>query len=278
MIDVRSAVGRRWWTLERFGLTPSKLLRRLASRGGPRVFCISVPKAGTHLLERALCLHPRLSRKLLPTIRSNNLRRLGGLERVVRRLHPGQVAMSHLHFDPGADDLLRRAGIPSIFLVRDPRDVLVSEAFYLASGDTKHRLHQMFAGQPTVKDRIMLLLRGDPEHGVVATGTKLQRYAGWLDSGALVVRFEALVGSAGGGDDAVRASTLRAILDHVGLPADDAMVARIGDALFSSKSPTFHRGSIGQWRAHFDPEIHAEFERTTGPAAALYGYPDGDDA
>jgi hypothetical protein len=275
MVELRSVAGRGWWSLDRFGLTPSKVARRLAPGHGPRVFCISVPKAGTHLLERALCLHPRLSRKLMPTIRSNNIGRFGGLEGVVARLRPGQVVMSHLHFDPTARDVLRAAAIPSIFLIRNPKDMLVSEAFYLASGDTKHRLHPMIAEQASVKDRIMLLLRGDPAHGVVGTGKKLQRYAGWLDSGALVVRFEDLVGSPGGGDDAIKASTLQAIFEHLGLPADDATVDRIAGELFSSKSPTFHRGAIGQWRKYFDPEVLSEFERNAGAAAALYGYGDG---
>src|SRR2546427_9474244 len=227
--DIRDSVGRRWWTLERFGFTPAKLARRAAPGKGPKVFCVSVPKAGTHLLERALCLHPQLYRKLLPTIRSNNLERHGGIERVVARLKPGQLAMSHLHFDPTADELFGRSGVGSVFLIRDPRDMVVSEAFYLVSGDTRHRLHRMFAEQATMKDRIMLLLRGDPEHGVVATGRKLERYAGWLDSQALVVRFEDLVGAAGGGDDDARTLALRAVFEHLGLASDDELVAGIGD-------------------------------------------------
>ena len=50
--EIRDSVGRRWWTLERFGFTPAKLARRAAPGKGPKVFCVSVPKAGTHLLER----------------------------------------------------------------------------------------------------------------------------------------------------------------------------------------------------------------------------------
>ena len=119
----------------------------------------------------------------------------------------------------------------------------------------------------------MLLLRGDRDRGVVPTATKLERYAGWLDSGALVVRFEDLVGSAGGGADAARDATLRSIFEHLGAEVDDALVAGIGRRLFSSKSPTFHRGAIGQWRTHFDPEIEAAFAGTVGEdLMGRYGY------
>ena len=152
---MKNALGRGWWTLERFGLSPAKLGRRLTTHDGPRVFCITVPKAGTHLLERALCLHPALARKLLPTVRSNNVARLGGLEGIARGLRPGQVAMSHLHHTPDHAEILSREGLVTIFLIRDPRDIVVSEAVYLAHGDRRHRLHPMFASQPDAKDRIL---------------------------------------------------------------------------------------------------------------------------
>src|SRR2546427_9566314 len=113
------------WTFERFGLTPGKLARRVADTGAPRVFCISIPKAGTHLLERALCLHPRLYRKLLPTFNDNNIRRWGGLGTVLAKLRPGQILISHLHFRPEYRSLLHAGGIRCIFLIRDPRDIIV---------------------------------------------------------------------------------------------------------------------------------------------------------
>jgi len=42
------------WDLERFGLTPGKLVAHVINRTEPRVVVISVPKAGTHLVERIL--------------------------------------------------------------------------------------------------------------------------------------------------------------------------------------------------------------------------------
>src|SRR5439155_3191252 len=160
----------------------------------------------------------------------------------------------------------------TIFLIRDPRDIVVSEAVYLAHGDRRHRLHPMFSSQPDAKDRILLLLRGDAEHGVVALHRKLERYAGWLDSGALVVRFEDLVGSSGGGDDERQRAALRSIFVRLGFPEEEIDIESLAGHLFSAKSPTFHRGAIGQWRQQFDPEIEAAFRETIGDAMARYGY------
>ena len=57
-----------WWDLKRFGMTPDKIWRRRGRPDLPKIFCVSVPKSGTHLLERVLCLHPRLYRKFMSTL------------------------------------------------------------------------------------------------------------------------------------------------------------------------------------------------------------------
>ncbi|GAH00802.1 unnamed protein product [marine sediment metagenome] len=36
--------------------------------------CVSLPKSGTHLLERALCLHPNVYRKFIGTLEDRRLR------------------------------------------------------------------------------------------------------------------------------------------------------------------------------------------------------------
>ena len=59
------------------------------------------------------------------------------------------------------------------------------------------------------------LRAGDKPAG--KAGRKLDRYGGWLASGALVVRFEDLIGGAGGGDDAAQASAIRSVYTHLGL-------------------------------------------------------------
>jgi sulfotransferase 6B1 len=97
-------------------------------------------------------------------------------------------------------------------------------------------------------------------------------YAGWLRSNALVVRFEDLVGAGGGGDADRQAETVRAIYRHIGMSIEDAFVARICRRLFSSESPTFRKGSIGQWRDLFDDDLEELFERTAGDMMRAYGY------
>ena len=82
----------------------------------------------------------------------------------------------------------------SIFLVRDPRDVALSDAHYIARSP-RHPRHAAFAAEATVRDRVVLRIRGRPEQGVAPLARMLACQAGWLRSGALVLRFEDLVGA-----------------------------------------------------------------------------------
>ena len=61
------------WDLRRFGLTPRALGWRLCPGERPRILCLSIPKAGTHLLERVLCLHPGLYRAIYVPLTTGNV-------------------------------------------------------------------------------------------------------------------------------------------------------------------------------------------------------------
>ena len=258
------------WTFERFGLTPSKLARRATDRSAPRVFCVSIPKAGTHLLERALCLHPRMYRKLLPTVSDENIEKYRGFERLLHRIRPGEVVASHLRFETPYPEQLQRSGVAGVFLVRDPHDIVVSQVHYV-SKRADHRLHDVFA-ERDAREKLRLAIVGDRDRGAASIGERLDYFAGWLDAGCLVLRFEDLVGPGGGGDAERQRASIALLLRHVGLGARDGTVDAIAKELFSSESPTFRKGSAGGWRSTFDPELEALFDQVVGDRAIPYGY------
>jgi len=266
-------VVRHAWTLRRFGLSPHKLAARLGNRLEPPILCVSLPKAGTHLLERALCLHPRLYRRLLPTLNPNNIDRWGGLGPLSERLRPGQILISHLHFRPEYPLLLQRANVRSVFLVRDPRDILVSLAFYVPANPA-HHLHDLFAALPNTHDRIRLGITGDSTGRLPPLRERLLAFSGWLDAGGLVVRYESLIGGPGGGDSETQRATLVALYEAVGAPAGDALVDEVCARLFSRASPTFRQGTTGQWRQQFTPDLRALLEAEAGAELKRYGYSD----
>ena len=272
----RSLLARYRWDAHRFGVTPGKLLRRLRNPGAPRVICVSIPKAGTHLLERAICLHPAMYRKILPTLSQTNIDRYGGLERILARLRPGQVVVSHLRHDPGAARMVHDLGVHGIFLSRDPRDVVMSQVHYVTR-DPKHRFHSLFAARSDLKEKVRLAITGDPEHSMPSIAERLDYFGGWLNSGFLVVRFEELIGRSGGGTAATQRDVVGSIFGYLGLPEDPVTIGTVSARLFSSASPTFRKGSIGGWRSVFDDELVALFRETVGDRADRYGYTELED-
>jgi hypothetical protein len=264
-------LARHWWTLERFGLSPGKLVQRARNRTQSRVFCVTIPKAGTHLLERALCLHPALYRVLLPTVRRRNMDRWQSVERILDRLKPGQVVMAHLPFEPRYLEGLEARQIPYVFMIRDPRDILMAHVFNIARSK-RNPFHETLTSQPELRVRIKLVIEGDASLYLPSMDQRLGRFAGWLEGGGLVVRFEDLIGLGGGGTEERQARALSALYAHLGLDADDRLVTSIGGRLFSSTSPTFRKGAIGEWKRYLDEEMRALFLAKAGHHLKRYGY------
>ncbi len=258
------------WDLNRFGLTPRKLAARFVRRG-PKVLCLSLPKAGTHLLERALCLHPHIYRQLRRTIHDHLDPATPDLESIIRRQHRGELLVGHLVHSANREEVLRVGGVRSLFIVRNPRDIVVSLAHYIVR-HSNHPLHQEFNAEASIGGRIRMALDGVPARNWPPFHTRLRAYAGWLDSDALVVRFESLIGETGGGSVATQADALARIYAFLDLPTTAAQMEEIRERLFSSLSPTFRQGTMGQWRAHSHGDLEEAFQRSVGQWMKMYGY------
>lgn len=261
---------KQWWNAKRFGLTPDKWLLRLSNPGVPQILCVSIPKAGTHLLERALCMHPKLYRPVIRTQDEAN-HSLEESREVFSRMKPGQIIVSHLFYTPQLARLLREHEIRCVFIVRDLRDIVISEANYLAK-NTGHIYHSAFAGLDNKRDRIIRCLEGGKSSGLPSMAWIFDAFRGWLDSDALTVRFEDLIGNAGGGDAQRQLDTVKRIYSHLDIPCDEALIRRLADGVFSNASPTFHKGHTAQWQRTFDDQTKQLFKELTGDALVAYGY------
>lgn len=266
-----SLAARSRWTFQRFGLTPRKVAARITNRNEPKIICVTLPKAGTHLLERALCLHPRLYRKIIPTLDEGNIQRWDGLETLLTRLRPGQVLVSHLQFRPEYAELFRGHNVKCLFLVRDPRDVVVSQVFYLTA-QRSHRHHHLFAALSDVKERLHTAIVGDEAEELLSIRQRLAGFEGWLQACDYVVRFEDLIGPMGGGELEAQHKTLSSIYRAVGLEPTSELLDTLVEGVFSTASPTFRKGGTGQWRRHFDGELLHLFDTTVGDLLGRYGY------
>src|SRR5262249_55254434 len=127
-----------------------RIAQRARVRGRPpRVFLVSYPKAGTHLVRGLL--------DGLPDMRYSGVHlqveRLGHapgsspvppassrrkIERRLRGVRDGQYVSAHLGYAPFVAELLGELGYVTLFVVRDPRDVAVSYAKWAARIPAHH--------------------------------------------------------------------------------------------------------------------------------------------
>jgi len=256
----------------------------------PRVLVNSVPKAGTHLVTSIL--------DLLPEMRSTgihldqvNTGRYGKINpeiaeldwQIVRsmlgRVKSGQYATSHLWSHPTLFEILAELGFRSIFVVRDPRDILVSAAEYVHRL-RRHPQYQRFREDYPDRDaRLHALIDGFPAgrwgHPQLPFVERLRGYQPWLDprEGVLCCRFEDLIGDAGGGSRSAQRTRVAEIGHHVERHLDQATLDHIELAAWSSRSPTFRNGASGEWKTVLVGPTLEYFNKQVDPEVmAAYGY------
>lgn len=260
------------WDVRRFGLTPSLLATRASPSGGPKILTISLPKAGTHLLESTLCRVPQIYRKVLPTVHDANIERWGDLGGVLRTLRPGQVAVSHLAYSSERAAMILEEQATALFLVRDPRDIVVSQAHYITQR-RDHPQHDLFRSAENLEARVLLAIRGNAKTGLDSVGSRLKAYAGWLkETRVLTLRYEDLIGPQGGGSRDKQEAAIASTLKHLRVELSVDAKAKLAASTFAVSSPTFRQGSVGRWREVFTARVEDAFRSEADEQLATYGY------
>ncbi len=234
-------------------------------RTGPRIFVNSIPKAGTHLLTAELERFPELQNSRLhleiARIKVPGQRTPEGhpvidhakVARAVSQVRKGQFFSAHVFWTQELEDLVTANGSKMVFMVRDPRDVLLSRLHYVLRL-RRHWLHSYLTTQfDNAADRLRVLINGNAEPLVLSLRTTLEGYRPWLQRpNVLTVRFEDLVGARGGGSAEAKLAALEAIAGHCGLaPAHLQELA----ASSSGATATLRKGRIGGWREEMPAEI-----------------------
>lgn len=268
-----------------------------------KVFINSIPKAGAHLVVKALELMDltqgtrslgsatvigrRQALKMLsrgPGLGSDVVVvgielpapvRAGWVRRRLAEVGPGQFSRGHVRFSEYFASLLAAGGLRTIHVVRDPRDVAVSHAHYMMARP-RHPFHGHYRRLGDWSARLAFSITGGPVPGVGYLTSLAGRYRlmeGWRrDPRVLEVRFEALVGSAGGGEDESQRETIGDILRFIEQEPTAEAVERTVETLFGGTS-TFRRGQIGAWREAFEPAHGELFRSTAGDLLEHWGYP-----
>ncbi|GAB4523911.1 MAG: hypothetical protein Fur0018_07030 [Anaerolineales bacterium] len=257
-----------------------------ALRRAPVLFANSFPKSGTHLLTQILQGMTRLGPAVdsgLPAVltyegTSGRERTSAEIAADLRRLRPGDIGFGHIHARPDITPLLCRPGVAPYFIVRDPRDIVVSHVHYVTDIAQQHVHQPYYRFLPDFESRLRVSILGldDVRWPFPDIAQRFAPYQGWLDHPEVrLLHYEDYLWD--------RRAFLGDVLDHavargfpLKIPREQA-ISLLEGALNPEKSPTFRKGKAGAWREHFTPAIKQCFKDVAGDLLIALDYEDDDD-
>ena len=251
-----------------------------ALAAAPAVLGNAMPKSGSHLIIQVLHgltrIGPFVNPGFPPVNRSedNSKQPDSFVLRSIQRMHSGDIAYGYVHARQPFLTALTHPGRATLFVYRDPRDMVVSHVFYATQMHPGHGMHQYYNETlHTMEARIQAAIQGVEEPGAELSPirSKYENYLGWLDQPqVLSLRFEDLI--------LQREAALGEILDYLEscgfTPRIERLqaIAALAEAITPKKSGTFRKGKPGNWREHFTPANKAFFKEQAGDLLIRLGY------
>jgi hypothetical protein len=246
----------------------------------PIVMGNAMPKSGSHLIIQVLQGLPRLGPFVNPGFppvnRTEDNRKLpdDAVLANIRRMRPGDIGYGYVSAAQSFVDALTRPGRATVFVYRDPRDMVVSHIFYATKMHPGHWMRRYYTEKlHTMEERINAAIQGVEEPGSELTPMRrrYEGYLGWLEQpDVLSLRFEDLILD--------RRATLERLLEylegrglHLKMPRSQAATT-LQAAIAPKKSGTFRKGQPGNWREHFTDANKALFKEKAGDLLIRLGY------
>jgi hypothetical protein len=243
----------------------------------PKVLANSVPKAGTHLLKKSLSLLPGLMDSGIHMDMNLKPEEFG---EAVKKIRPGTIATGHMGGYKRYIQAAQEAGAKAFLIIRDPRDVVVSAAYYYTKS-REHYLYDYFNTRlPDHQARLMAVIQGVEEKilekykvGLRNIAEFYQIFTPWLAEAInCTVRFESLIGPQGGGSRELQIQEIRRMAEHLEMIVPQAGLERAADGTFDHDVPTFRRGITSDWKNHFTPQHKQAFKELAGQLLIELGY------
>ncbi|MBN1815505.1 MAG: hypothetical protein JXA14_26975 [Anaerolineae bacterium] len=268
-------------------------------RSAPVSFVNGLPKAGTHLLRKALELfpgiryaHARIDPEAISPVTAEAvsqsetipigidwpravLRR--DLEKVLGRLEHGQFVQAHACFSHQLVDLLSEMQIKAFLILRDPRDVVISHANFVVQRP-QHFLYQAYSPL-SESDRIMTSIVGirpttAGEPVLLNICERYQTITPWLSHPInYTTYFEKLVGPRGGGSADAQLREISNIAQHLGLRHSARDIDRVAERIFGGTF-TFRKGHTGAWQSKLTDDHKQAIKKIAGQLLIDLGYED----
>ncbi len=251
----------------------------------PILFGNSFPKSGTHLLTQVLAGFSQLGPVVnsgLPAVTvyegSTGVQRsIKNIINEVNRLRPGDIGYGHLHALPEIIPVICREGVVPYFILRDPRDVVVSHVFYVTEKAANHVHHKYYTQElSTFDERLQVSIEGRPELEIPFPNifNRFEPYIPWLERAeVLLLKFEDFIND--------KEKAIGKVFDHAGDRGfryhgeRQHAINILASSIDPTRSPTFRSGKIGGWREHFTSKHKTLFKKYAGELLVKLGYETG---
>ncbi len=243
-----------------------------ALRNAPAVLGNAMPKSGSHLVSQVLQgltqIGPFVNPGYPPVNRTEDNQRLPEKEilAAIQRMRSGDLAYGYILAKEPFLSALSAPGRATIFVYRDPRDMLISHIFYATQMHAGHWMRRYYTEKlHTMEERIDAAIDGVQETGSELTpvAERYAGYLGWLEQPTVLsLRFEALILD--------REKAFHTLLDYLENRGAEIKTPRLQAiealklAIAPKKSGTFRKGKPGNWQEHFTEANKAHFKEKAG--------------
>ncbi len=251
----------------------------------PIVLGNAMPKSGSHLINQVIQglvdIGPFVNPGFPPVNRDEENEKLSQntVLKNLRRMKSGDIAYGYIKANEPFTSLLTESGRATIFVYRDPRDMIISHVFYATQMHKGHGMHRYYNETlHTMEERINAAINGVDQPGFELSPIreKYLGYLGWLAyPEVLCIRFEDLILDQKNALDRI----LCYLIERGFQPtlARSKEIEILQRAIAPNKSGTFRKGQPGNWREHFTPENIAFFKDQTGDLLTRLGYVQSED-
>jgi hypothetical protein len=195
---------------------------------------------------------------------------LGSVFAQLRDMPADTIAHNHFLPEPELLEFVANTATPTVFICRDPRDVLLSMLNFARARNLPTHVAALLDPMSD-EDALLLLLDGGGR--LVPFADYYDAYHGWLSAPCVAqLRFEDLVGPRGGGDAARQEEACMTLATLAGFSPQDEKVKSAVQNVFNIQAGTFFKGQVGAWREAFTPAVSRAYERNAGRLAERWGY------
>lgn len=248
---------------------------------GYSIMINSIPKSGTHFAEQFFANLNEVKNfdyfiAQQPTF-PHKLRSEKKIKSMISNIKGSELVRSHIHFSEKIHLLLLKKNILMIFIYRDPRDIALSEAYYLYNMNKFHSAHKYFKKEKTSRDRLKMSIEGinSPNIDFKNIGERVNPYIQWktkkLDN-VLAISFEEMK------NDTDKAISLiynflveKKFLKNENI-SFDIFSKKVKKSINPKKSHTFRKGKTGRWKLEFDNDMLDIFYKNDNGITKDLGY------